>query len=173
MNTNEIYELDNDELNAVITETFFENKPETKTIRELRAMYPSRDEWCFSECKYHSPKEMWQAEIGTDIDLDAMGRYNSLSQDEPCTWLPSENFSEWIGSTWVILDDLKEKGFNSQVENHENYCTCTIWAQNMNEYGPHPVTVRAKTAPLAICRAALLAVISGSNIASTGHAPSA
>jgi hypothetical protein len=74
-------------------------------------------------------------------------------------WL-SEPFypSEDIDFAWYVVEKMQVHGFNTRVE-VQSQTVCSMWVKNLNIRGPEPVTARAETAPLAICRAALLAVM--------------
>jgi hypothetical protein len=93
--------------------------------------------------------EYWVTSEGKPTFLKV---WNSGYYSEP--FYPSED----IDYAWYVIERMQVRGFNTRVEVMPQI-TCAMWVKNMNEYGPAPIIVRSESAPLAICRAALLAVM--------------
>jgi len=71
---------------------------------------------------------------------------------------------DWSGNivaTFDLIQQLRAMNYNVRVELHKTYTTVTLWKRDMTENGPHPITCRADTIYLAVCHAALLAVVGG------------
>jgi len=67
-------------------------------------------------------------------------------------------YSIKIADAWKIIETMREAGYHSRVETQ--ICpTVIFWKKGLIERGPSPVTYRATSTPLAICRAALIAVM--------------
>ena len=71
------------------------------------------------------------------------------------------HYSENITATFDVIQQLRAMRFNVRVELHKTYTTVTLWQFDTTEHGPRPTTCRADTVYLAVCRAALLAVMGG------------
>lgn len=80
---------------------------------------------------------------------------------------PDGEFDKWMdlvphystdaNDMLLVSDNLKSRGFNARIE-IQSGAHVTIWKTDMTEYGPEPINAKADSIPLAICRAALLAV---------------
>ena len=68
------------------------------------------------------------------------------------------NYSGDIVAAFDVVQQLRAMNYNVRIELQKTRTSVTIWARGMNEFGPYPITSRADTVYLAICRAALLAV---------------
>lgn len=69
-------------------------------------------------------------------------------------WQPSVE----IHDAWEVLENIRGRGVNVQIDIHKTQTRVSIWSRTMNEFGPEPTNSVADTAPLAICRAAWLCV---------------
>lgn len=150
MNKQEILELPaGREMDALVTKTFFEPCPPMRPLPVLRSM--SRDEWRYSTHKLDSTGGYWEVEIGTDAE-----------SVENLQWEPAQKAStEIVGAFWVV-QGLRAMNYNVRIELHKTYTEVVLWQRNMNEHGPLPITCHADTVYLAVCRAALLAVMDDS-----------
>ena len=80
-------------------------------------------------------------------------------------WVRIDNFcpSEDIADAWQVVEKLKEKGYYTYVTT-ENPCRCAIYDSNSGgwdkagSWDERLAETTAATVPLAICRAALLAI---------------
>lgn len=69
------------------------------------------------------------------------------------------DYSGDIVATFDLIQQLRAMNYNVRVELHKTYTTVTLWQRDMTEHGPYPITCRADTIYLAVCRVALLAVM--------------
>ena len=68
-------------------------------------------------------------------------------------WLP--HYSTEISAAWQVIEKMLEIGFSSRIKVEERKCTkCAFWRVGISRY----ISLPAPTAPLAICRAALMTV---------------
>jgi len=138
-------DLLNEEINERITE-LFEKKPDQVSIKSLRDKLDiSRDEWRYSYYQYDNG--YWKTSVGTEIDLDADGRYNSLLQNELCTWVSACDFVGTIEFAWDVVEKLKEHRFYMEIDLTGKYFI--MFGDNLDN------SVIDDSAPLAICKAAL------------------
>jgi hypothetical protein len=100
---------------------------------------------------------------GTTSDYD--GEYPMYSdwEEDIFYYTDPEGGWLWIPSTdlpdaWDIIKKMSDKGFNMRLEVQGKNARVTFWSKRMTKWGPEPVSASADTVPLAICRAALLAV---------------
>jgi hypothetical protein len=139
------------ELDAAVAE-LMEPRPVAVSARELRARY--RHDWRYSTCAFRSPGGWWWAEIGTDHGPPQR-------DDEPVTWRPARAPSEDIADAWDVVEWMAGR-FHAVVKSpfmagepyHAGFTPlgCTGWNGRPDFAGS------GETAPLAICRAALLAL---------------
>lgn len=132
------------EIDLLITE-MMETKPATITAQSLRER-ERMTEWYSTHYGY-SPDGWWRAEIGTNHNLDERNTYRAERDYEPVVWEPAKEPSSDIADAWEVVEKMRNPGFRL---NKEGDWGCTFG-------GDHRFCAFADTAPLAICRAALLA----------------
>ena len=87
------------------------------------------------------------------LECDVTSRF---WQDGPL-FLEDTFYSTSIAAAWLVVEKLDAFDFELGRVRGEDYWECFIWLEGMEHYGG--VSCEAPTAPLAICRSALLAVM--------------
>ena len=120
-------------MDALIIDRFIEPEPPKDNLKSLREK--SDDDWIYSEFYTYSRGGLWKVDIGLDI--------NKTFPD----WEPAIEPSSDISAAWQVVDKFNDV---TMTKRKDGIYICTIDF----EYG-----ARAESMPLAICRAALLAMM--------------
>ena len=159
MTRDEILCMEAEKVNKLVC-MFMETMPGGKTIAELRNNY---FDWRYSTFSAVSPHEWWKAEIGTDINL-IDGQFDKKYDDFMPHWIPNKFPAYAIAQAWEVVEKLREKYHFTLSDD----TTAEIGAHWVAHFYTNRVSAfssgdsycsRAETAPLAICRAALLAAM--------------
>lgn len=158
MTRDEILNMPAEKINKLVCMQM-ETRPSGKTIAELRSQYV---DWRYSFLFAKSADGWWKAEIGTDINL-VSGIPDKRYDDFKAHWIPNKFPAYNIGAAWEVVEKLEQHS-DEILFKITRLGTTMEKLQWMAEFREcrgrqkHHVS-EAETAPLAICRAALLAVM--------------
>lgn len=149
------------ELDALIAYKVMEPKPTPITANDLRAQ-ERVTEW-YSTHYVWSPGAWWKAEVGTDHYL-VNGNYISERGNMFVEWIPAKEPSTDIADAWEVVEKLQTDEPHILVDIAQRSDDGTYESLKWSAYlrkidgENHNYFCMADNAPLAICRAALMAV---------------
>jgi hypothetical protein len=124
------------EIDALIIDRFIEPEPPKDNLKSLREK--SDDDWIYSEFYTYSRGGLWKVDIGLDVD--------KIFPD----WEPAIEPSSDMTAAWQVVEKLDMPFYLERKDD---------WFAMFGDELDY--SANADTAPLAICRAALLAMIGG------------
>ena len=143
------------ELDALIAE-IMEPKPLPISAKDLRKKEKMKEFYSVN-CAW-SEGAWWKAQIGTDHNIDEYGNYQADRDNDNVEWIPANAPSTDIADAWEVVEKFHIFEFCNITE-HTDAPRRDGWVIQMFDKDRLTRYVTAPTAPLAICRAALMAVM--------------